>query len=81
MQDTINLPINKWSRVRFYDCQQAFKDRDFSGSNPKHYPIGIVIDVYWYHQMNYSTLLCDILTGERISRGHFVSAVTAINQK
>jgi hypothetical protein len=29
--------------VRFYDCQQADKDRDYSGTNPKYYPIGKVI--------------------------------------
>jgi hypothetical protein len=81
MQETVKLPISKWSRVRFYDCHQANIDRDYSGENPKHYPIGLVVDVYWYNQAKYSTLVCDIQIADRISRGHFVSAVEALNQK
>jgi hypothetical protein len=81
MQYKDKLPISKWSKVRFYDCHQAMIDRDYSGKNPKHYPIGLVIDVYWKQNEFYSDLLCDIQIGDRISRGHFVSAIEGINQK
>lgn len=63
--------------VRFYDCDQANKDKDYSGKDPKYYPLGEVIAVYEKGSMFGNTnKLCDIkLTDGRISKGHFVEGV------
>jgi hypothetical protein len=42
MQSNLKISDN----VRFYDVDTANKEKDYSGSNPKHYPIGIVVDIY-----------------------------------
>ncbi len=62
--------------VQFYDCFIAMKEKDYSGENPKHYPIGKVIKVYDYTSyFGYTDKVCDIQIGDRISKGHFVDAV------
>jgi hypothetical protein len=66
--------------VKFYDCDQARRDRDYSGENIKHYPIGKVIDVY-NHKCPFSGQIdevCDIEIDNRISRGHFTSGVELV---
>lgn len=72
-------PLVIGSFVKFYDCQTANKERDYSGSNPKHYPIGKVIDIYDYKSsFGYTDRVCDIQIGERISKGHFVTGVEVV---
>lgn len=67
------------SFVKFYDCQQANKDRDFSGRNSKYYPIGKVINIYDYKSIfGYIDRVCDIQIGERISKAHFVNCVEKV---
>ena len=76
----LNIPVVIGSFVKFYDCQQANKDRDFSGANPKYYPIGKVIDVYDYKStFGYTDRVCDIQIGERISKAHFVRGVYVVS--
>lgn len=71
--------IIKGNKVKFYDCFQVSIDKDASGTNPKHYPIGIVDKVYIYHSIfGYSDQVCDIKIGNRISRAHFTNCVTKI---
>ena len=75
----ITKEIVKGSLVKFYDCQQANNDRDFSGENPKYYPIGKVINVYNYKSsFGYSDKVCDIQIGDRVSKAHFVRCVEII---
>lgn len=79
-EQALNIPVVIGSFVKFYDCQQANKDRDFSGSNPKYYPIGKVIDVYDYKsKFGYTDRVCDIQIGERISKAHFVRGVDVVS--
>lgn len=74
----LNVFLGKF--VKFYDCQQANKDKDYSGTNPKYYPIGKVIAIYDYEsKLGYTDIVCDIQIGERISKGHFVRSVEVIN--
>lgn len=65
--------------VKFYDCSKAMDDKDYSGSNPKYYPIGKVIRVYdnvWsLDESVFVDRVCDIQIGDRISKGHFVTGV------
>jgi len=71
--------IQKGDHVRFYDCIQAMRDKDASGKDPKHYPVGIVDKVYIYHSsLGYSDEVCDIIIGDKISKAHFTSGVTKI---
>ena len=66
--------------VKFYDCDQAHRDRDYSGENIKHYPTGEVIKVY-DHKCKFSGQideLCDIRINDRISKGHFTRSVDLI---
>ena len=71
--------IKTGSSVKFYDCQQASKDKDYSGTNPKHYPIGKVIKIYDYKSyFGYIDKVCDIQIGKRISKAHFVRGVKAL---
>lgn len=75
-----NKSISIGDRVKFYDSQQATIDRDYSGTNSKHFPIGKVIDVYDYKScFGYTDRVCDILIGERISKAHFVSVVEVVS--
>jgi len=75
-----NNSISIGDSVKFYDCHQAFLDKDYSGENPKHYPIGIVKKIYDYKSyFGYTDRVCDIQVGNRISEAHFISAVTPIN--
>ena len=71
------------NKVRFYDCDQARIERDFSGINPKYYPIGEVVDIYKKRSLVYDAIhkLCDIKIGDRISKGHFINGVELINNK
>jgi len=79
-EHTYTIPVIIGSFVRFYDCQQANKDRDFSGTNPKYYPIGKVIAVYDYkNYFGYIDRVCDIQIGERISKAHFVRGVEVVS--
>lgn len=72
--------VAKGSLVKFYDSQMANAEKDYSGKNPKHYPIGIVVDVYDYKRFfGYTDKVCDIQIGERISKAHFVSGVTVVS--
>ena len=65
--------------VRFYDCQKATKDKDFSGEDKKYYPIEKVLRVYEYiSSLGYVDEVCDIQIGERISRAHFTRGVEII---
>ena len=79
-----NEDLKPGNKVKFYDCYQAqLIDRDYSGSDPKHYPIGLVVDVY-DHIMTledrlFTDKVCDILINGRISKGHFVDGVEIIN--
>tara|TARA_R110000868_G_C10820979_1_gene758626 strand:+ start:282 stop:575 length:294 start_codon:yes stop_codon:yes gene_type:complete len=76
----LNKPVVIGSFVRFYDCQTANAEKDYSGANPKHYPIGKVIAVYDYKSyFGYTDRLCDIQVGERISKGHFVTGVDVVS--
>ena len=76
----LNIPVVIGSFVKFYDCQQANKDRDYSGANPKHYPIGEVVAVYDYKSyFGYTDRVCDIKIGERISKAHFVRGVEVVS--
>lgn len=76
----LNKPVVIGSFVRFYDCQTANAEKDYSGANPKHYPIGKVIDVYDYKSyFGYADRVCDIQIGERISKGHFVRCVDVVS--
>jgi hypothetical protein len=73
-------PVVTGCSVLFYDCQMAMKDRDYSGSDLKHYTIGKVIDVYDYTScFGYTDRVCDIEVGERVSRAHFVRGVKVVN--
>lgn len=73
------MEIKKGDSVRFYDCYQANKDKDYSGTNPKHFPIGKVIKVYNYTSTyGYTDRCCDIKIGDRISKAHFVSMVEKV---
>ena len=66
--------------VRFYDCDQANRDRDYSGTKSKYYPIGKIINVYNYTtHYGFTDKVCDIQIGERISKAHFISGVEIIN--
>lgn len=66
--------------VKFYDCQQANLDKDFSGTNPKYYPTGKVINIYEYEsKLGYTDTVCDIQIGERISKAHFIRSVEPVN--
>ena len=81
MITTKNLkPVAIGDSVKFYDARQAIKDNDHSGSNPKHYPIGLVIRVYDYicAFSGESETVCDIQIGDRISTGHFITGVEII---
>jgi hypothetical protein len=79
-QQALNIPVVIGSFVKFYDCQQANRDKDFSGANPKYYPIGKVIDVYDYKStFGYTDRVCDIQIGERISKAHFVRGVDVVS--
>lgn len=72
--------VKKGDFVRFYDCQSANKDKDYSGKNQKYYPIGTIISVYDYTSRDgFTDRVCDIQVGRRISEAHFVSWVTLIN--
>ena len=76
----LNIPVVIGSFVKFYDCQQANADKEYSGANPKYYPIGKVLRVYDYNsKLGYIDRVCDIQIGERISKAHFVSAVTVVS--
>ena len=76
----LNIPVVIGSFVRFYDCQTANAEKDYSGANPKHYPIGKVIDVYDYKSyFGYTDRVCDIQVGERISKAHFVTGVDVVS--
>jgi hypothetical protein len=82
--EALNPPLSKavviGSFVRFYDCQQANKDRDYSGANAKYYPIGEVVAVYDYKSsLGYTDRVCDIKIGERISKAHFVRGVEVVS--
>ncbi len=66
--------------VQFYDSHTAHRERDYSGSNPKHYPVGKVIKVY-DHKSYYGghiDRVCDIFIEGRVSKGHFITGVTLI---
>ena len=79
-QEQLDIPVVIGSFVRFYDCQQANKDRDYSGANSKYYPIGEVVDVYDYKSsFGYIDKVCDIKIGERISKAHFVRGVEVVS--
>ena len=60
--------------VRFYDCDTARKDKDYSGLNPKHFIVGTVIKIYDYTSLGgYTDVVCDILIeGGRVSKAHFL---------
>jgi len=76
----LNTPVVIGSFVKFYDCQQANNDKDFSGVNPKYYPIGKVINIYDYKStFGYTDMVCDIQIGERISKAHFVRGVEVVS--
>lgn len=76
----LNIPVVIGSFVKFYDSQQANKDKDYSGTNPKYYPIGEVVNVYDYKsKFGYTDRVCDIQIGERISKGHFVRCVEVVS--
>jgi hypothetical protein len=76
----LNKPVFIGIFVRFYDCQKANAEKDYSGANPKHYPIGKVIAVYDYKSsLGYTDRVCDIKIGERISKAHFVRAVDVVS--
>lgn len=76
----LNIPVVIGSFVKFYDCQQANKDKDYSGTNPKYYPIGEVVNVYDYKsKFGYTDRVCDIQIGERISKAHFVRCVEVVS--
>ena len=76
----LNKPVVIGSFVRFYDCPTANAEKDYSGANPKHYPIGKVITVYDYKSyFGYTDKVCDIQIGERISKAHFVTGVDVIS--
>lgn len=73
------IPVVIGSFVRFYDCQRANAEKDYSGKNPKYYPIGKVVDVYEYTSyFGYTDRVCDIQIGERISKAHFVRGVEVV---
>lgn len=74
--------INKGDLVRFYDCDLANKEKDWSGTNPKYYPTGKVLCVYLYTSsyFGYSEIVCDILIGKRISKRHFITGVEKVKQ-
>lgn len=73
------LEPRKGSKVRFYDCHQAWIDKDHSGDNPKYYPVGEVVKVYDYTaSFGYTDRVCDIKIGDRISKGHFARGVKII---
>jgi hypothetical protein len=62
--------------VRFYDCQTAMKEKDYSGENTRHYPVGKVISIYDYKSyFGYTDKVCDIQIGDRISKAHFITSV------
>ena len=66
--------------VRFYDSQMANMEKDYSGTNPKYYPVGKVIDIYDYKScFGYIDRVCDIQIGERISKAHFVNCVNIVS--
>ncbi len=72
--------IIEGNNVRFYDCQTANAEKDYSGTNPKHFPIGKIIRIYEYKSFyGYTDTVCDIQVGDRISKGHFVSGVDLLN--
>lgn len=76
-----NQIIEKGDLVQFYDSDMANKDRDFSGENPKHYPLGFVVSVYDYKSFyGYVDKVCDIKIGNRISKAHFVDGVRLIEK-
>jgi hypothetical protein len=77
------MNIKVGDKVKFYDCDQARIDKDYSGKNPKHYPIGEVVDVYEKPSSVYNAInkLCDIKINDRISRGHFIHGVKLFNKK
>ena len=76
----LNIPVVIGSFVRFYDCQTANAEKDYSGTNPKNFPIGKVVAVYDYKSyFGYVDRVCDIQIGERISKGHFVRAVEVVS--
>lgn len=76
----LNMPVVIGSFVRFYDCQKANKDKDFSGTNHKHYPIGKVLNIYKYKsKFGYVDEVCDIEIGERISKAHFIRGVEVVS--
>lgn len=72
--------ITKGDLVRFYDCDLANKEKDYSGTNPKCYPTGKVLCVYLYTSsyFGYSEMVCDILIGKRISKRHFITGVEKV---
>jgi len=71
--------IKKGDSVKFYDSRQANIDKDYSGKNPNHYPIGIVDKVYIYHSsMGYSDEVCDIIFNGKISKSHFTRMIIKI---
>lgn len=74
-----NIEPKQGDLVKFYDCQKAANDRDYSGANPKHYPIGKVLRVYdhaWSLEENvFVDRVCDVEIDGRISKGHFVTGV------
>jgi len=73
--------IDSGNLVKFYDCQQANNDKDYSGTNSKYYPIGKVIKVYNHKSIfGYVDRVCDIQINDRISKGHFVRCVKKIDE-
>lgn len=69
------------SSVRFYDSQKANKDKDYSGTNSKYFPIGEVIAIYKYKSIIYDYIhdVCDIKINNRISKAHFIECVQLIS--
>ena len=72
------------SFVRFYDCDRANKDRNYSGE-PKYYSIGMVIKRRITDKITVADIelggddVVDIrLPDGRISNGHFTSGVTVV---
>lgn len=79
-QSISNKPVLIGSFVRFYDSHKAHSEKDYSGKNPKHYPVGEVVDVYDYKSyFGYTDRVCDIKIGERISKAHFIRGVEVIS--
>mgnify|MGYP003493922772 CR=1 FL=1 len=83
---TIIPTIQVGSIVRFYDCDRANKDRNYSGDE-KYYSTGTVIKRYitdrrfFIDQWLGGDDVVDIrLIGGRVSHGHFVNRVDVIRE-